>query len=86
MSGKDAVQIQFRWLVTAVVTPIFVAVIGFAVLWGGVQERVAACEANDDKQDVRIEAINTANNEIKVTLAEIQRDIAYIRLQIEEQE
>lgn len=69
---------------------IIVLVIGFAVSWGVLNERVDNLCAKVQEQTAQIDALevkltayNDEVNKIDVRLARIETDIAYIRLSIE---
>ena len=63
--------------------PLILTLLSVAVTYGMWTTKLSALETNDNKQDVRIEVIEKSYTDIRVTLAEIQRDISYIRKQVD---
>ena len=63
--------------------PVIITLISLAVSWGVWTTRLTAVEAAVAVNETKIEIIGTTFTEIKVHLAEMQRDIMYIREQID---
>ena len=90
MTMKETIkkpEIQF-W------TPIITAIVGIAVAWGIMSTRVNSLEKRFDffggrvaeyqeKTEFRFESIDNEYTQIQVTLAEIQKDIAFIKEKLE---
>ena len=86
VNGLAKKELTFWW-------PIIVAAIGVAIAWGTLSTKVTqnarACEELSDKLTVQQEEcrynhdkLNLTLTEIEVKLAQIQKDIEYIKLQI----
>ena len=63
--------------------PIVLVIITLAVSWGVLNQRVDRCIADVAETELRLESYKTGLWELKVQLAEIQKDIAYIREKME---
>jgi len=64
--------------------PIIATLVSLAVSWGVWTTKLAALEVSNAKQDVQIEIIGTTFTEVKVQLAEIKRDLVYIRERVDD--
>ena len=65
--------------------PIVLVLITLAVSWGVLNQRVDRCIADMAETELQLESYKTGLWELKVQLAEIQKDIAYIRERLEKE-
>jgi len=59
--------------------PILLFLLGMAVTWGTFMTRVEMLTQEQEAQRIKLEARDETLTQIQVQLAEIQRDILYIR-------
>jgi hypothetical protein len=78
-SKQPAPQVDIKWLWSAIVVPL----VAMAVWWGVFTTRLEALECRVAEQGVKIEQYSESFTSLRVQLAEIQRDVSYIRLQTE---
>jgi len=77
---------RWQWVITVVIS-ICITVAGIATAWGVFQERVDTCVNKIDKIEAEVTTWELSVTENQLTtviqLAEIQKDIQYIKVQID---
>ena len=62
--------------------PILIAIIGLIVSYTMIDARVSQLERDVAQDKAAIELIKSSNNQTAIDIAQIQKDIEYIRLQL----
>jgi len=57
--------------------------LALAVAWGVMQAQIETLSLQVDKNQARIEQVDIASQDIKLKLAEISRDVSWIRTQVD---